>query len=171
VAGHGRLCPTLEGLRADDAAPVGPAIEEANEVARGIPRAVVDMLQAVPLLSACNKHELRQVAGLGTPVTVRDGTHLTEQGKPGYEFFLLVSGKAVCLVDGRPAAHFGPGDFFGEMALLEHGPRHATVVVEGDAEVIVLDGREFDGLLAASPTITRKLLSALAQRQVANVHS
>jgi CRP-like cAMP-binding protein len=57
------------------------------------------------------------------------------------------------------------------MALLERGPRHATVVAEGDVEVIVLEGREFERLLDTSPTITRKLLASLAHRQAVTVRS
>ena len=142
-------------------------------MARGVPKAVVEMLQAVPLLSACNTRELREVANLGTRLPVPDGKVLIEQGRPGREFFLLTAGKARCLVDGAEVAQFGPGDFFGEMALLEQGPRHATVVAEGAGEVLVLDGREFDRLIDASPSIARKLLKAVAERERANasIHS
>lgn len=124
------------------------------------------MLHSVPLLSACNKKELRLIANLGTRVTVTDGTVLTEQGEPGREFFLLLSGAARCFVNGKLASTFGAGDFFGEMALLDRC--HATVVVQGQAELLVLDGTEFSRLLDVSPSITRKLLSALAERQRAN---
>jgi CRP-like cAMP-binding protein len=70
-------------------------------------------------------------------------------------------------------AEFGPGDFFGEMALLERGPRQATVVADGPMQLLVLDGREFAGLLDASPTISRKLLVTLAkpERASATVNS
>ena len=142
-------------------------------MARGVPKAVIEMLRAVPLLSACSTAELRDVANLGTQLPMPDGRVLIEQGKPGREFFLLTAGKARCLVDGIEVAQFGPGDFFGEMALLERGPRQATVVVDGPAEVLVLDGREFDRLLDTAPSIARKLLKAVAERERANatVHS
>jgi CRP/FNR family transcriptional regulator, cyclic AMP receptor protein len=142
-------------------------------MARGVPNAVVEMLRNVPLLSTCNKKELRQIANLGTHVSVGDGTVLTEQGQPGREFFLLVRGAARCFVDGALVADFSSGDFFGEMALLDHGPRHATVVAERASELIVLNGAEFGTLLDASPSITKKLLFALAERTRANatVHS
>jgi CRP-like cAMP-binding protein len=58
-----------------------------------------------------------------------------------------------------------PGDYFGEMALLDHGPRHATVIAEGPMDVMVLDGREFWSLLDAAPSITKKLLVELARRE------
>jgi CRP-like cAMP-binding protein len=141
-------------------------------VARGVPKAVIEMLQQVPLFSACNKTELETIANLGTPLEFSDGATLTEQGKPGSEFFLVIDGKARCEIDGEKVAEFGPGDFFGEMALLDHGPRHATVTADGPAEILVLDSSEFSGLLDSSPSIARKLLAALAQRnRDSSVHS
>ena len=133
-----------------------------------VPDVIVEMLRRVPLFSECNKSELQAIARLGAPLSVNDGRVLTTQGKPGSEFILVVDGRAKCEIDGKVVARFGPGDFFGEMALLEHGPRHATVVAEGPMELLVLDGREFLTLLDASPSITRKLLHTLAKRERAN---
>ncbi|MGO9658439.1 MAG: cyclic nucleotide-binding domain-containing protein [Acidimicrobiales bacterium] len=139
-------------------------------MARGVPKVVLEKLHAVPLLAGCNAKELRQIGNLGVRLNVADGTVLTKQGKPGREFFLLLNGAARCLVDGNVVANFGPGDFFGEMALLDHGPRHATVVAEGPIEVLILYGQEFHNLMGASPSITRKLLAALAERARANAN-
>lgn len=142
-------------------------------MAKGVPKAVVEMLKNVPLFSACNTTELRKIANLGTPLSAADGTKLTQQGKPGFEFFLMIDGKARCEIDGKKVAEFAAGDFFGEMALLDKGPRHATVTAEGPVQVLVLDSREFSGLLDTSPTISRKILAALAQRERLNasIHS
>lgn len=129
-----------------------------------ISRSELDMLAAVPLFSACNQNELRQIARLGTPVTVDAGKVLTTEGTPGREFFLVLAGSAACSIGGRPAAHFATGDFFGELALLDGGPRTATVTAETDMDVLVLDAREFASLLAASPTISAKVLATLARR-------
>jgi CRP/FNR family cyclic AMP-dependent transcriptional regulator len=137
-------------------------------MARGVPKGVLEMLAAVPLFSACSKKELRQIAGLGTEVTVRDGEVLTRQGRPGREFFLILDGQASCSVDATVVASFGRGDYFGEMALLEQGPRHATVTAEGPMNVMVLETREFWSLLNAAPSITKKLLVTLARRERAN---
>lgn len=108
------------------------------------------------------------IGNLGTVVDVDEGDRLTRQGAVGREFFLLLDGEAGCFVDDKRVATFRPGDFFGEMALLDRGPRHATVVVERDGRVLVLDGREFSRLLDASPSISRKLLTELAQRERMN---
>ncbi|HTV11636.1 MAG TPA: cyclic nucleotide-binding domain-containing protein [Acidimicrobiales bacterium] len=137
---------------------------------RAMPKEILDMLHQVPLLSACNRAELRQVANLGAHVTAADKKLLTEQGKVGREFFLLLEGRANCYIDGTHVASFGPGDFFGEMALLRRGPRRANVVAEGPVKLLVLDGREFDRLMDASPTVARKVLVAIAAREEANAN-
>lgn len=129
-----------------------------------IARRELDMLAAVPLFSACSQAELRQIARLGTPVTVSSGKVLTTEGTPGREFFMILEGVADCSIGGMHAAQFGPGDFFGEMALLDGGPRTATVTAVTDMDVLVLDAREFSSLLTASPSITTKVLATLARR-------
>lgn len=133
-----------------------------------VPNEVIEELHAVPLFSGCSKTELRQIARLGTEATVPDGKVLTEQGKPGSEFCLIRSGRAKCLVDGAEVAEFKAGDYFGEMALLDRGPRHATVIADGPVELLVLDAAEFRALLDSSPSITKKLLFAFAARQRMN---
>jgi CRP-like cAMP-binding protein len=123
------------------------------------------MLSAVPLFSTCAKSELRAIANLGARLTVADGAVLTTQGHSGREFFLLTEGDARCLVDGEEIAKLGPGDFFGEMALLDKRPRNATVIADGDAEVLVLNASEFRGLLDSSPSISEKLHAAATDRE------
>ena len=133
-----------------------------------IPKRVLDCLAAVPLFSACTKAELRTIARLGTEIPVADGTVLTQQGKPGFEFCLILAGNVRCLVDDTEVAVLNSGDFFGEMALLDHGPRHATVIADGPVRLLVLDAREFSGMLDTSPSIVKKLLVSLAARERAN---
>jgi CRP/FNR family transcriptional regulator, cyclic AMP receptor protein len=133
-----------------------------------VPKNVLEELAAVPLFSACNKAELRRVAHLGTETSVSDGTVLAEQGKAGFEFFLIEDGKVRCLVDGKQLATLGAGDFFGEMALIDRGPRVATVVAEGSVKLLVFDAREFGTLLDAAPTIAKKVLQSFAARVRAN---
>ena len=133
-------------------------------MARGVPKHVIDMLAAVPLFSGCSDKELRVIAGLGTGISFNQGATLTEEGKPGREFHLVVSGKATCTIHGEVVARFGPGDFFGEMSLLDGGPRTATVTADTALETLVLDRREFGALLDTTPAIGRKMLMAMAAR-------
>jgi CRP-like cAMP-binding protein len=134
-------------------------------MARGVPKQVLEMLAEVPLFSACSRQELREIAGLGTSAQVEAGATLTKQGAVGREFFLVTKGSARCLRDGKFIARFGPGDFFGEMALLDRAPRTATIVADEPMELLVLDSREFEAMLEDAPSIARKLLKALAVRQ------
>ena len=122
------------------------------------------MLGEVPLFRACSQAELRAIAKLGTDLDIEPGRVLTEEGAPGREFFLVVEGKADCTVHGRSVAVFGPGDYFGELALLDGGRRTATVTAKTPMRVVVLSVSEFAGLLRASPTISTKLLAQLARR-------
>ena len=66
---------------------------------------VLDSLAAVPLFSACSKTELKRIARLGTEVALSDGSVLTKQGEPGYEFFLITDGRVRCLVDRKLVAN------------------------------------------------------------------
>ena len=134
-------------------------------MARGIPADLLERLAKVPLFSGCSKKELRQIASLGTSLRVGPGTELTRQGDPGSEFIMIVDGHTRCVKNGRTVDRFGPGDFFGELALITRHPRNATVVTEGEATVRVFDRREFTTLLDDAPGIARKLLVVLAARQ------
>lgn len=133
-----------------------------------VPKHVLEGLASVPLFSACNHQELRRVARLGTETLVPDGAVLARQGEPGFEFCLILEGKVRCLVDGKFVATLGAGDFFGEMALIDRGPRVATIVAEGPVKLLVFDAREFSTLLDTAPTIAKKVLQSFAARVRAN---
>lgn len=122
------------------------------------------LLRRVGLLSACSDKELRSVARLMTEVNADAGDVLVREGTTGREFFVIADGSAKVSVDGRKRATLGAGDFFGEMSLIDQGPRTATVTAETPMALYVLDVREFAGLLDASPSVTRKIMRALAAR-------
>jgi len=133
-------------------------------VAKRLPKETLEWMAAVPTFSACTKRELRQIVGIGTPAPISERTVLTEQGKPGREAFLIISGTARCLINGKEVAQFGPGDFVGDLSLLDRGPRTATVVATSPMDTLVFEPREFNSLLADAPSIARRMLSALAGR-------
>jgi CRP-like cAMP-binding protein len=118
-----------------------------------VPRNVIDALGAVPLYAGCSTRQLRALASLGAGVHVRAGERLTLQGRPGSEFFLITAGTARCLRDGVEVARFGPGDWFGEGALLDGGRRTATVVADTAMDVVVFDRREFASLHVDIPAV------------------
>ena len=129
-----------------------------------IPQHELDLLGRVPLFSQCSKVELRQVAKLGTRVEVVAGTKLTSEGSAGRESFLLLEGEADCAVRGATVAVLGPGDFFGELSLIDGEPRSATITASSPLSVTVLSAGEFHDLLRAAPSIALKLLVTLAGR-------
>lgn len=97
-------------------------------------------------------------------ITVPPGKVLVEEGTFGREFFLILEGTATVKVRGRRVATLGPGQYFGELALLDRRPRSATVVSDTDMRLLVLGQREFSGVLEAVPSLSRKLLAAMATR-------
>lgn len=124
----------------------------------------LDHLASVPLFSACSKKELQAVAKASDELGLPAGRHLCEQGTIGREAFVIVEGSAEVRRNGRKVATLGPGDCVGELALLDHGPRTATVTAATDIVVLVLGAREFAGILDEVPPIAHKLLKALAGR-------
>jgi CRP/FNR family transcriptional regulator, cyclic AMP receptor protein len=126
--------------------------------------AYIEHLAQVPLFSACTKDELRKVARRTTDIPVAEGHVLVREGDRGLEFFVIVSGRAKVTRRGRKVGELGPGDFFGELALLIDADRNATVTALTPMEAIVLSRGEFDAALAEAPRMTRRLLSGMAQR-------
>jgi CRP/FNR family cyclic AMP-dependent transcriptional regulator len=121
-------------------------------------------LKSIWLFSGCTGSELRKIRSSLDEVEVAKGKMLVEEGTVGLEFFLIVTGRAAVTRSGKKVATLGPGDHFGEMALLDRHPRSASVVSETDMDLLVLSQRQFNGLLNSVPTIARKMLAAMANR-------
>jgi CRP/FNR family cyclic AMP-dependent transcriptional regulator len=131
---------------------------------RRMARSPVDHLGSVSLFSACSKKELQAVARASDQVELAAGRSLCEQGSIGREAFIIIEGSAEVKRNGRKVATLGPGDTFGELALLDHGPRTATVTAATPLKVLVIGAREFAGILDEVPPIAHKLLKSLAGR-------
>ena len=124
----------------------------------------VEHLGRVPMFSACNKRELDLIARRGTDVVFDPGAVVVREGSQGYEFFVIVDGKASVTRAGRDVATLGAGDFFGELSLLDRTPRNATVTAESRLETVVVSVQEFRALLEEVPALTYKLLAGMARR-------
>ena len=124
----------------------------------------IELLKGVSLFSACTNKELSRIASLADEVEVPAGAVLTQEGKPGREFFAIVEGTAKVTLRGKKLNTLGPGSFFGEMSLLDQAPRSATVTADSAMKLLVLDARSFSSLLDQAPSVTRKILRAMAQR-------
>jgi len=121
-------------------------------------------LFALPVFAGCSGRTMKRVSTLGTRLNIRAGHCLTTAGSRGAEVLIVLSGTATCLVRGVEEARFGPGDFFGEVATLDGGPRTATVVASTDMEVLVLSGFEFEMLFKSSPEVAHRMLKVTARR-------
>ena len=126
--------------------------------------AKIELLKRAPLFAQCSKKELAQVALLADEIDVRMGKVLTTEGEPGHEFFVLIEGEADVRRKGRKVNVMGPGDFFGEIALVSNRPRTATVTATSPLRLLVITDRGFRELMKKMPTIQDKVLSALAAR-------
>ena len=126
--------------------------------------ATVELLRPLALFSRCSKHELALVAGGMTQTAAAPGVVLASEGARGYEFFIIISGRARVEIGGRSIAMLGPGDFFGEIALLDDEPRTATVVAETRVTMVVSHVTDFASILASAPNFTRQLLAGVSQR-------
>lgn len=124
----------------------------------------IDHLANIPLFNALSRKELGILAKLCDEITVPAGKVLVKQGTVGYECFVIVEGSALVERDGRSITNLGPGAYFGELALLDKGPRSATVTATTDMTVLVMGPREFSSALDSIPNLSMKLLASLARR-------
>jgi CRP-like cAMP-binding protein len=116
------------------------------------------------LFSGCNRDELRRIRSLSTMIEMKQGAVLTEEGKVGLEFFVVMKGKATASRDGLWLAEFGPGSFFGELAMLDHGLRTATVTADTDMTLFVFSRPEFCSIQGSAPSVAYKMSVELSRR-------
>lgn len=116
------------------------------------------------LFAGCSAADLAEIDRLADEVHVLAGRTVIRQGDLGQEFALIVSGDADIVKDGDTVATLGPGDYFGEVALLDSITRTASVVAKTDLVLQVLDRRGFNTLLDDQPHLARAMLKGLAHR-------
>ncbi len=124
----------------------------------------IEHLAQVKMFSSLNKKELGLVSRASDVVTVPEGTDIVKEGEIGHEFYLILAGTATVRRKGRKLATLQSGDYFGEMALLDRGPRSATVTADGHCELLVIGQREFMSVLDQVPPVAHKLLVNMATR-------
>ena len=121
-------------------------------------------MRAVPLFAGLLPSEVERIALVMTPRQVAEGEVVCAAGEPGHEFFLVNEGELAVERNGNTVAKLLTGDHFGELALLDRGPRSATVRALTDSQLYVLNEQSFAALLNELPALAQKLLSALASR-------
>jgi CRP-like cAMP-binding protein len=123
----------------------------------------IERLRSVPLFASCTDKELSFIASRVDEVDIPAGQVLTKKGESGGDFFIILEGKAeVEAAEGKRA--LGPGDFFGEIALLDNGPRTATVKAATPMRCLVLGHEQFRDVLHQNGDIAVKVLRAVTQR-------
>ncbi len=124
----------------------------------------LELIHAVPLFHDCGRRDLEMIGRLADEVDVPAGHVLMKQGATAREFFIVIEGSLRVERDGTLLRTLGPGDFAGEIALIDGGPRTATVTVDTPSRLLVVGHREFHSLLQEHPDIQLQVLQALAQR-------
>jgi CRP/FNR family transcriptional regulator len=124
----------------------------------------VDALAKVPLLAGLQRRDLEKLARSFRERRFPEGHVITGEGQPGVGFFVIVEGAANVSVGGEQRATLGPGNAFGEMALIDQGPRSATIVAATDVKCVALSAWEFKPFVEEHPTVAWALLEALAKR-------
>lgn len=124
----------------------------------------LELLGRVPLFSGLDQVSLAQIAKLADEIDLPVGKQLLQQGDYPHEFFLIVDGSVRIDRDGEQINMLGPGDFLGEIALLDGGQRSATATAVTPVSLLILARREFNSLLNEFPDIRSSVLTALGQR-------
>jgi len=123
-----------------------------------------ERLAQVPLFKDLSKKHLQHIAQLATRLDLPAGRELTREGEIGHEFLVVLDGEVEVRLGDKVIATRGPGEFFGEISLLDHRPRTATVVAKTPVVVEVIGQREFATMLQDEPEVASQLMSAMAQR-------
>lgn len=124
----------------------------------------VQLLGTVGLFDGIGPDDLEMVAGRTVEVDFPAGRVIVRQGEVGTGFFLIATGSARVIRDGDVVAELGPGDFFGELSLLDGGPRIATVTAESATTCLALTSWEFEAVLMAQPRLAVAILKGVAGR-------
>ncbi len=142
----------------DEAAPTRPGPTASSRDTR------IRHLQRVPLFNGFTEDELRRVAELSRIVEAPAGTVITRVGEPGDSFFVIIDGTVAVQTSAGTGSRLQPGDFFGEMSLLDGEPRSATILATTDLRLLVVDRSHFWRLLDETPDLIRRILTVLSHR-------
>ena len=122
------------------------------------------LLKNVQLFEGLSARQLQQIARLADEIDAPAGKVLARAGDTGREMFIIVDGQATVTTNQQRTLQLGKGDFFGEMSLLDGGPRSATVEATTPMHLLVIGQREFFELLAEAPLISKSIMRTLSQR-------
>lgn len=121
-------------------------------------------LSGVPLFAGFSERHLRRLAGAADDVAFRAGEQIVEQGNPGETLYVLMEGQAKVIRDGKIRTRLVPGDFFGEISVLDGGPRTASVVAETPVSALRVFRRTLLEMIGSEPRLALGLLEGIARR-------
>jgi CRP-like cAMP-binding protein len=124
----------------------------------------LELLKHVPLFAGLNNKQLQQLELITDEIDVVAGTVLVTEGRVAHEFFIIISGEVAIDKGGQEINNLANGDFLGEIALVDGGPRTATATASTPCRLLVLTHGGFHQLLDTSPEIRRAVMEALGQR-------
>ena len=125
-------------------------------------------LKSIPLFEEVGDEELAQIAPFATEVSVEEGRELVREGDFSYEFMAIEEGEAEVTRAGEHVADLGPGDFFGEMGLLERTLRNATVTAKTPVRLVTLTGWDLKRVERSAPQAMERIRSVLEERRQAD---
>jgi CRP-like cAMP-binding protein len=129
----------------------------------------IDEIAAIPLFTELSASDLEELSSWFQKQSASKGVRLCGEGAAGYSFFIITEGSAAVTADGTTLRDLGPGDFFGEIALLDGGRRSATVTTTAPSTLLVMFGTDFRRLQQAHPDVASRLEEAMRQRLSADV--
>jgi CRP/FNR family transcriptional regulator, cyclic AMP receptor protein len=121
-------------------------------------------LASIPLFAGLSRKERQRVAQQADEVDVDTGKHLVREGEFAYEFFAIEEGTADVLRGDQFLAELGPGDFFGEMGLIENAPRSASVIARSPMTAVVMTGPAFRQIDREMPDVAKRIRKAIDER-------
>lgn len=131
---------------------------------RPLGRRGADVLASVPLFAGLSRRHLKRIAEHADEVTFGSGETIVEVDQPGGSFFVLLEGEVKVVRGTRTITRMGPGEFFGEISLLDGGPRTATVIAETPVLAVRVFKRSFDRVVTQEPAVASKILAVVARR-------
>ena len=127
-------------------------------------KASLEHLRNVSLFASCSTKDLEKIAKVGEEISFPAGTLIVDQGQTGTEAFVVMEGAVIVKRNGKKVATLGPGSIVGELSLLDHGPRTATVICDTDCALLMIGQRNFLAVVDEVPALSHKLMAALAGR-------
>ncbi len=130
--------------------------------------AAIDLLKTVPLFASCSKRELTLLGRIVEEKEYSAGEVICREGESGLGLFIVTEGETEVEVGGRKRRQLGPGAFFGEIALLDGGPRSATVTATSPVRILMVPAWSFNAALKSQPELAIKMLKEVCRRVRAN---